>query len=164
MPPTPPLIYDVHDIQLSSVVGPFHIGDNITLKCRVRGGEILSCTCTYIPCIIILSLPGKPLPRVSWMMDKITMNSSSQVIVRRILMILMMILQVISHNHSTSPSSVQSTINTLHIHNLSRQDDGLVYRCLAFHQALHKPLQQEVTLDVICKNNGRDLFWFHSCC
>ena len=83
VPPTPPLIYDVHDIQLSSVVGPFHIGDNLTLKCRVRGGDYIVMQRSQS---FIFSFPGKPLPRVSWMRDKITMNSSSQVIVRRIIM------------------------------------------------------------------------------
>lgn len=114
VPPSPPVIYDVHDIQLTSVVGPFHIGSNITLKCRARGGQ--------------------PLPILAWIRDEITLNSSSK---------------IISHKSGTSSPSVQSTLNTLHITNLTRQDDGSVYHCLAFSQALHKPLSEEVTLDVI---------------
>jgi len=114
VPPAPPVIYDVHDIQLTSVVGPFHIGANITLKCRARG--------------------GRPLPMLAWIRDKITLNSSSK---------------VLSHKTGTSSSSVQSTLTTLHITNLTRKDDGSVYSCLAFSQALHKPLSEEVALDVI---------------
>jgi len=114
VPPSPPLIYDDHDIQLTSVVGPLHTGSNITLKCRARGGQ--------------------PLPILAWSRDRITLNSSSQ---------------VLSHTSSTSSSSVQSTVSTLHITNLTRQDDGSVYHCLAHSQALHKPLSEEVTLDVI---------------
>ena len=45
VPPSPPLIYDVHDIKLSSVIGPFHIGANITLNCRARGGEKTTTPC-----------------------------------------------------------------------------------------------------------------------
>ena len=39
VPPSPPVIYDEHNIPLSRIVGPFHLGSNITLKCITRGGR-----------------------------------------------------------------------------------------------------------------------------
>ena len=39
VPPSPPVIYDEHNIPLSHVVGPFHLGSNLTLKCITRGGR-----------------------------------------------------------------------------------------------------------------------------
>ena len=39
VPPSPPVIYDDHNIPLSQIVGPFHLGSNITLKCITRGGR-----------------------------------------------------------------------------------------------------------------------------
>ena len=59
MPPSPPVIYDDHDIPLSSLVGPFHLGSNISLKCISRGGH--------------------PLPILVWTRDQLTLNTSYQV-------------------------------------------------------------------------------------
>ena len=59
VPPSPPVIYDDHDIPLSSLVGPFHLGSNISLKCISRGGH--------------------PLPILVWTRDQLTLNTSYQV-------------------------------------------------------------------------------------
>ena len=39
VPPSPPVIYDDHNVPLSQIVGPFHLGSNISLKCITRGGR-----------------------------------------------------------------------------------------------------------------------------
>ena len=39
VPPSPPVIYDDHNVPLSRIVGPFHLGANISLKCITRGGR-----------------------------------------------------------------------------------------------------------------------------
>ena len=41
VPPSSPVIYDDHDIPLNSIIGPFHLGSNITLSCVTRGGSPL---------------------------------------------------------------------------------------------------------------------------
>ena len=60
VPPSPPVIYDDHDIPLSSLVGPFHLGSNLTLKCISRGGH--------------------PLPILVWTKNGLTLNTSYEVI------------------------------------------------------------------------------------
>ena len=96
MPPSPPVIYDDHDIPLSSLVGPFHLGSNISLKCISRGGH--------------------PLPILVWTRDQLTLNTSYQVsqepgdshqpVVT---------LQVMTHK-----TKLQSTVSVLHLQNLRR--------------------------------------------
>jgi len=63
VPPSPPVIYDDHDIPLSSLVGPFHMGSNITLKCISRGGH--------------------PLPILVWTRNGGTLNTTYQVITHK---------------------------------------------------------------------------------
>ena len=63
VPPSPPVIYDDHDIPLSSLVGPFHLGSNISLKCISRGGH--------------------PLPILVWTRDQRTLNTSHEVMSHR---------------------------------------------------------------------------------
>ena len=59
VPSSPPVIYDDHDIPLSEVVGPFHLGSNITLKCVSRGGN--------------------PLPILVWTKNDLTLNTTFKV-------------------------------------------------------------------------------------
>lgn len=40
MPPSPPIIYNASDAEVSSEIGPYVEGSNVLLKCRVRGGKL----------------------------------------------------------------------------------------------------------------------------
>ena len=61
--------------------------------------------------------------------------------------LIFLLLQISNNNSNDSTASVSS----IEIRNLSRLHDGSVYKCLVFSQALHRPLIEAVTIDVICK-------------
>ena len=99
MPPSPPVIYDDHDIPLSSLVGPFHLGSNLSLKCISRGGH--------------------PLPILVWTRDGLTLNTSYQVRHGDQWPVTMGLLtQVMTHK-----TRLQSTVSVLRLQNLRRWAD-----------------------------------------
>ena len=99
VPPSPPVIYDDHDIPLSSLVGPFHLGSNLSLKCISRGGH--------------------PLPILVWTRDGLTLNTSYQVRHSDQWPLTMGLLtQVMTHK-----TRLQSTVSVLRLQNLMRWAD-----------------------------------------